>query len=128
MNKRMKHRKNTNKIKKPRPGKKTIVICSLTNCIRRNVDEILYLEANGINTIVYLSTTEFILSTKNIGYWEKMLPDTFWRIHHHWLINSEKIKNFIYRQYTVQVQDKLINVARRRLSKFLALYKKSGIR
>ena len=128
MKKRMKNRKNTVKIKRARSENDEVVVCSLTDVIHLRVGDILYLEANGYSTTIHYGPSDFIVSTHNLKYWEARLPHFFWRVHHHWFINSKKITRFLYRQYKVNIQGKLIDIARRRLSTYLAIYKKSGIR
>ncbi|HEX5652567.1 MAG TPA: LytTR family DNA-binding domain-containing protein [Chitinophagaceae bacterium] len=60
-----------------------------------NVGEILYCEAQGSYTHVYLVSGQKIVATKLLGDFEQqLLSHNFFRIHHSHLINLGKVKEF----------------------------------
>jgi two-component system LytT family response regulator len=58
-----------------------------------NFGDIIFLEADGTYTEVHLMDTT-ILSTKNLGEYELILPHYFFRCHHSFIINLNQIKKF----------------------------------
>ena len=54
--------------------------------------EILFLKAEEQCTHINLTDGKKILSPKNLGYFEKLLPDCFCRIHHNTILNMHFIK------------------------------------
>lgn len=58
-----------------------------------NFAEIIFLEADGAYTNIHLIDNN-ILSTKNIGEYELILPSSFYRCHHSFIINLNQIKKF----------------------------------
>ena len=58
-----------------------------------NFSDIIFLEADGSYTKIHLKETS-ILSTKNIGEYELILPQFFYRCHHSFIINLNQIKKF----------------------------------
>ncbi len=56
-------------------------------------DEIVFLEADGAYTYIH-SPGAHVLSTKNIGEYELLLPPYFFRCHHSFIININYIKRF----------------------------------
>jgi DNA-binding LytR/AlgR family response regulator len=123
-----KRKKSSRKIKRARSASTKIIVCSTTHCIRLKAGEILFCAAEHTCTALYYTENDFILSTKHLGYWEKRLPRFFWRTHDHWLVNSEAAIDLLFSERKLQVRNRLIDIARRRLSKIAALFKKSGIR
>jgi two-component system LytT family response regulator len=58
-----------------------------------NFNDIVFLEADGSYTKINLIDTN-ILSTKNLGEYELLLPPYFYRCHHSFMINLNQIKKF----------------------------------
>ena len=56
-------------------------------------EEIVFLEADGAYTYIH-SAGAHVLSTKNIGEYEVLLPSHFFRCHHSFIININFIKRF----------------------------------
>jgi len=60
-----------------------------------NIPDILYCEAHGAYTNVYLHDGKKIVASKSLGDFESQLnPHKFYRIHHSTLINLNRIKEF----------------------------------
>ena len=56
-------------------------------------ETIIFLEADGAYTTIHTLSTR-IVSTKNIGEYELLLPKAFFRCHHSFIINVNQIKKF----------------------------------
>lgn len=79
---------------KNEPPKK-IVLKDMHKTYYVKIDEILYLEAEGIYTRFYLIGQQQILVSKNLKEYESMLESLgFVRTHHSFLVNPGKIKMF----------------------------------
>lgn len=60
-----------------------------------SIDEIVYCEANGPYTFIFTADGKKMTSSKSIKEFEEMLPDSlFFRSHHAFLINLNKIKKY----------------------------------
>ena len=58
------------------------------------VRDIIYLEAEGKYTLFHLTNGETKMVSKNIGEYEKILPQqVFYRIHHKFIVNLQKVQN-----------------------------------
>lgn len=80
--------------RKAEPPKK-IILKDLHKTYYIRIDEILYLEAEGIYTRFYLTGKQDVLVSKNLKEYENLLePLGFVRTHHSFLVNPDKIKMF----------------------------------
>lgn len=98
-----------------------ILIPDKGNQIPVQLEDILYFESEGAYTSIYFKE-EKLLSSKNIGYYEKLLAENqFVRSHHSYLVNITKITRMIKGRSGVLIMSdgKEIPVAQRRLSEFL---------
>jgi|TARA_B110000014_G_C19578875_1_gene307979 two-component system LytT family response regulator len=68
-----------------------ILVPSLEKIEIVHYNEILYLKSDGSYTEFFLEDRK-ITSSKNIGVYEKKLSINFFRIHHSYIVNLEKIK------------------------------------
>lgn len=86
-------------------------------------DDILYAESDGNYSTLYLSSGQKIVLTKKLKEVNEMLPeDSFFRIHNSYIINLNKIKEFIKTDgYVVLQSDHKIPVSRQKKSDFLDL-------
>jgi two-component system LytT family response regulator len=85
-------------------------------------DEILYCEANGPYTFVYTTGGKKLTSSKNIKDYEEILPSrVFFRSHHSYLINLNKVKKYHKgRGGEVEMENgKLLELATRRKEEFM---------
>lgn len=73
---------------------KKIVIPELGNRRIINLEDILAIEADGAYSIIHLNNTTTITTSKNLKYFEDVLPDesSFFRSHRAWLINLNYIE------------------------------------
>jgi DNA-binding LytR/AlgR family response regulator len=125
MKKRIKHSKQVNR---KQTSSTLIIICSISHCIKVAARSIVSCEANPGGTIITLVKKEQILSCENLGHWEKELPDYFWRIHDHWIINSRKSHDINISEHKLEVYGTWYDIAKRRFSEILKKFKDSGIR
>ncbi|MFT4830615.1 MAG: two-component system LytT family response regulator [Psychroserpens sp.] len=84
-------------------------------------DEVLYAESDGNYTTLYLSDGQKILLTKKLKEVNEMLPkENFFRVHNSYIINLNKIKEFLKTDgYVVLQSDHKIPVSRQKRSDFL---------
>lgn len=86
--------------------------------------DICYLESDGSYTIIY-TYKEKILSSKNLGYFEKKLPHSdFKRVHHSFIVNRNKIDRIEKgRSGTITMKNnKKVPVSQRKMKTFLSDY------
>lgn len=92
-----------------------------------HLDIILYLQSEGSYTTFFIEGGKKILTSKNIGYYEKKLPtNNFFRIHHSIIVNTDKIekveigkKNSLYLRNSKVV----LPISIRKVSSFLDKFK-----
>ena len=86
-------------------------------------DEILYVESDGNYSTIFLVDGHKIVLTKKLKEVNEILPsDTFYRIHNSYIINLNKIKEFIKTDgYIVLETNHKIPVSRQKKSDFLDL-------
>jgi two-component system LytT family response regulator len=86
-------------------------------------DEILYAESDGNYSTIYLTDGQKIVLTKKLKEVNELLPsDSFFRIHNSYIINLNKIKEFLKTDgYVVLKSNHKIPVSRQKKSDFLDL-------
>ena len=87
-----------------------------------NISEILYCEASGVYTNIYLHDGGKIIASKPLGDFESQLsPNKFFRIHHSTLINLNHIKEFqrFNGGYVVMKNNAKLEVSHRKRKDFL---------
>ena len=84
-------------------------------------DEILYAESDGNYSTIYLSDGQKIVLTKKLKEVNQLLPEeSFFRIHNSFIINLNKIKEFLKTDgYVVLTSNHKIPVSRQKKSDFL---------
>jgi len=86
-------------------------------------DDILYAESDGNYSTIYLADGQKIVLTKKLKEVGEMLPaETFFRIHNSYIINLNKIKEFLKTDgYVILKSNHKIPVSRQKKSDFLDL-------
>lgn len=87
-----------------------------------NISDILYCEASGVYTNIYLHDGKKIIASKPLGDFESQLfAHKFFRIHHSTLINLKHIKEFqrFNGGYVVMQNDAKLEVSHRKRKDFL---------
>ena len=87
-----------------------------------NFGDIIYCEANGPYTHVFLTNGQKLVSSKALGEFEAQLSaNKFFRIHHHYLINLNKVKEFQRNDggYVIMENGKELEVSQRKRKDFL---------
>lgn len=95
------------------------------------VEQIIYCEADGGCTWIFLKDRKKMFSSRNLGEYEKLLPTAtdsqkhrFYRIHYGQLVNLFYIEKYNSRESFVEMKNGAkINIAQRRKAKFLELIK-----
>lgn len=116
----------TKRIYKEREGRSTqksrqfIGIHSGMEIVLVKIKEIMFCKSEASYTSFVIKGAKKIVATKNIGYYEGILPkDRFCRIHHKYIVNLDFIKR-IYRSdgyYCQLVNEKVLSISRRRQEK-----------
>ena len=92
------------------------------------VSEILYLKSDRQYTFFYLKSGEKIMTSKNLGEYEKLLSEhNFIRAHHSSIINLNEVKKYLHSDggYVLMSNDEQIDISKRKKDDFLkAIYKK----
>jgi two-component system, LytTR family, response regulator len=101
--------------------RKKITINSDGKLIFLNVDDIVFVESDGNYSTIVLADGQKIVITKKLKEVDVMLPEHyFFRIHNSFIVNLNKIKEFIKNEgYVIMETNKKIPVARQRKSDFL---------
>ena len=87
-----------------------------------HIPDILYCEANGAYTNVYLNDGKKMVASKLLGDFEAQLAGhKFFRIHHAHLINLDKVKEFQRHDggYVIMENGKQLEVSQRKRKDFL---------
>jgi two-component system, LytTR family, response regulator len=99
-----------------------IGISSADKILFLNISEIMYCEAQGGYTNVFLQDGSKILSSKALGDFESQLgPNHFFRIHHSYLINLKRIREFQRNDggYVIMENGKQLEVSQRKRKDFV---------
>lgn len=104
-----------------------LAVPTLDRIVFLDIEEIIYCEADGRYTTFYLTSEKPIVASRNLGEYENLLPNNFFRIHHKYLVNLFMVKaidksggNYCEMKYT----PKQLPIAKRRqesLSRYLKL-------
>ena len=87
-------------------------------------DDILYAESDGNYSTLFLKDGRKIVMTKKLKEVDQLLPaDTFFRIHNSYIINLEKVKEYLKTDgYVILEPNHKIPVSRKKKSEFLDLF------
>lgn len=83
------------------------------------ISDIVYLESDGAYTTLVLNDKQRLVTSKNIGYFERILSDShFIRCHHSYLVNREYLKAFKKGRsgFVIMQDDTEIPVSQRRMN------------
>jgi len=87
-----------------------------------NFSDIVYCEASGPYTYVFLTSGQKLISSKALGEFEAQLSGSrFFRIHHHYVINLNKVREFQRNDggYVIMENGKELEVSQRKRKDFL---------
>ena len=104
-------------------GKKKITLNTDGKLLFLENDDILYAESDGNYSTLFLSDGRKIVLTKKLKEVDEILPQkSFFRIHNSYIINLEKVKEFLKTDgYVVLESNDKIPVSRKKKSEFLDL-------
>lgn len=103
---------------------KRLAIPMENGLVMQEVDDIVYCEADGSYTTLFLANGDTLLVSKNIKEFENMLSENaFCRIHHSLLVNTVHVQKYIRGEggYVMVTGDKHLNVSRRKKDRLLQL-------
>ncbi len=102
-------------------NQKKITISTEGKLIFLKLDDILFVESDGNYSTLFLVDNQKLLVTKKLKEIDSLLPNNnFFRIHNSYIINLNKIKEFLKTEgYVVMESGHKIPVARQRKSDFL---------
>ncbi len=102
-------------------NKKRITINTDGKLIFLDLDDLLFAESDGNYSTLYLTNSKKIVLTKKLKEVNAMLPDErFFRIHNSYIVNLDKIKEFIKSDgYVILVSNHKIPISRQRKAAFL---------
>ena len=103
-------------------GDQKIGIAMSDKIVFVNFSHILYCEASGPYTHVYLTGDKKLVSSKALGEFEAQLGgNKFCRIHHHYLINLNQVREFQRHDggYVIMENNKQLEVSQRKRKDFL---------
>lgn len=109
-----------------KPSLQKIALPTLDGLIFVNVKELVWLEARGSYTCVYLASQQRIMVSRTLKEFEDVLPvDSFSRIHQSYVINHNFIRKYNRgRGGTIEMEDgTVIEVSMRKKDEFLAKFK-----
>jgi len=109
-----------------KPSLQKIALPTLDGLIFVNVKDLVWLEARGSYTCVYLCTQQRIMVSRTLKEFEDVLPeDNFSRIHQSYVINHNFIRKYNRgRGGTIEMEDgTVIEVSMRKKDEFLAKFK-----
>lgn len=87
------------------------------------VEDIIYCEADGAYTIIYLRKAEKIVVSKNLKDYETLLSSfNFLRVHNSFLINLHEVKKYVKGEggYVIMSNDKQVDIAKRKKELFFS--------
>lgn len=102
---------------KPRLG-----ICMADKIVFVTISDIIYCEASGTFTNIYVTNGKRIIASKSLSEFELQLNgDNFFRIHRSFLINLDRIKEFQCHNggYVTMENGKRLEVSQRKHKEFL---------
>lgn len=109
-----------------KPSNQKIALPTLEGLIFVNIRDLVWLEARGSYTCIYLSSQQRIMVSRTLKEFEDVLPeDCFSRIHQSYVINHNYIKKYNRgRGGTIEMDDgTVIEVSMRKKDEFLAKFK-----
>ncbi|MGP1550011.1 MAG: LytR/AlgR family response regulator transcription factor [Prevotella fusca] len=90
------------------------------------ISDIIYLEADGAYTYLYMENGTRITATKNLGFYEEELCDEpFLRIHQSFIVNINKVKQYLKvdNGYVIMSSGKPIKVSRSKKDELMEFFK-----
>lgn len=105
----------------PLASQKKVTLNTDGKLVFLNTDDIIFVESDGNYSTIFLNNNQKIVVTKKLKQINEILPDhLFFRIHNSFVINLNKIKEFIKTEgYVVMDSNHKLPVARQRKSDFL---------
>lgn len=109
-----------------KPSLQKVALPTLEGLVFVNIKELVWLEARGSYTVIYLENRQKITVSRTLKEFEDILPeDSFSRIHQSYIINHNFIKKYNRgRGGSIEMEDgTVIEVSLRKKDEFLAKFK-----
>lgn len=90
------------------------------------ISDIMYLQADGAYTHLYMENGAKITATKNLGFYEEELSDeSFLRVHQSFIVNINKVRQYLKvdNGYVIMSTGKPIKVSRSKKDELMAFFK-----
>lgn len=103
----------------------TIILPELGNRRMVKLAEIIAVEASGAYSIIHLSGNKRITISKNLTYFENLLPENnlFFRTHRGWIVNLKLIESYNKSENELTHEDGLkTSISRRKVDEFETLF------
>jgi two-component system, LytTR family, response regulator len=86
-----------------------------------NTDEIIYCQANGAYTFLYMNDGSKIVATKTLSHFQEQLENSFFRVHNSFLINLAFVKEYQRNDggYVLMSNNAKLEVSKRKRKEFL---------
>ena len=95
-----------------------------------NINEIVYITADGSYSVLYLYNRLELRTTKNLKYFEELLPtEMFIRIHHKYIVNKNyvtSVKKIDYAWFVILNDGTQLEISQRRQKAVLDSFKNGG--
>lgn len=107
------------------PEDQQIVITSKDGMQSISLNDIIYLEANGSYTVIYIEKNNPIVSSRHLKDYENMLPASrFFRIHHSYVVHKAKVVNIKKGKPTtiILTNNTILQVSVRRVADFIDFF------
>ncbi|MFN8283285.1 MAG: LytTR family DNA-binding domain-containing protein [Chitinophagales bacterium] len=104
-------------------GKKQLAISTLEGIYFASLDEIIHVDADSSYTKIFLTTSDMIMSSKPLKYFEELLEDyDFVRVHQSHIINLKHIRRYVRGDggQVIMMNGAEIEVSRRKKDDLLA--------
>ncbi|UOB18437.1 LytR/AlgR family response regulator transcription factor [Abyssalbus ytuae] len=101
--------------------KRIVAVPSLTEVKILNVKDIIYLQSDGRYTVFHTINNHSVVSSKNLGHYEKLLiHNSFFRIHHSYLVNVDFALNVCKKggAYLEVLDKKYLPISKRKADAF----------
>lgn len=113
-------------LKIEKSGQKKIGISTEDGIIFEEIDNIMYLEAEGFYTVIYMKAGKSVTTSRTLKDFEDMLPENiFFRVHNSSIVNINYIKKYYKGRggYVEMEDNKKIEVSQRKKDEFLTKIK-----
>ena len=104
---------------------KRLVIADSKGFIVIHTSDIIFCEADGYCTQFHLTENRVITSSRNLKYYEKLLPTSrFLRVHNSYIINIQQVAGYSHHEEIFLLENKKCPLSNSHKKDFLRLFKR----